>query len=99
VQKLIRKGYDDVGIFVEMADDMPAFKRLLDAGQAIMDALCERFPGFYYYSVKSGILYDICGKSNRLHRIEGENRHLHSTRYNFQRLSRAACVSATNVTE
>ena len=43
VQRLLGLGYDDLAIFVEMADDMPDFKRLLDAGQALMDELCRRF--------------------------------------------------------
>ena len=50
VQKLIREGYDEVGIFLEMADDMPAFKRLLDCGHGTMDELCRRFFGFYRYA-------------------------------------------------
>jgi len=34
----------------EMADEMPAFKTLLDtSARSEMDALCARFSGFYYY--------------------------------------------------
>jgi hypothetical protein len=32
VQRLAAEGHDDVAIFVELVDDMPAFRRLLDAG-------------------------------------------------------------------
>jgi hypothetical protein len=38
---------DDVAIFVELVDDMPAFRRLLDAGPHAMDQLCLRFGLFY----------------------------------------------------
>ena len=60
VQKLIREGYDDAGIFLEMADDMPALKPLLDCGHGTVDELCRRFLGFYRYAkilerVASGI--------------------------------------------
>ena len=50
VLRLLGLGYDDLAIFVEMADDMPDFKRLLDAGQLLMDELCRRFAGFYRYA-------------------------------------------------
>jgi hypothetical protein len=50
VQRLLEEGKTDVDVFVEMAGDMPDFKRLLDAGQALMDALCLRFEGFYHYA-------------------------------------------------
>ena len=50
VQRLLGLGYHDVAIFVEMADDMPDFKRLLDAGRLLMDELCARFYGFYRYA-------------------------------------------------
>jgi hypothetical protein len=33
------EGNDDVAIFVELMDDMPAFRRLLDAGPHVMDQL------------------------------------------------------------
>ena len=49
VQRLLGLGYDDLAIFVEMADDMPDFKRQLDTGQLLMDELCRRFAGFYRY--------------------------------------------------
>jgi len=44
---------DDIraDVFTEMIDEMPAFKRLLDAlPQTEMDELCLRFPFFYYYA-------------------------------------------------
>jgi hypothetical protein len=50
VQRLLKEGKTDLDVFVEMAGDMPDFKRLLDAGQALMDALCLRFEGFYHYA-------------------------------------------------
>jgi hypothetical protein len=50
VQRLASEGDDDVAIFVELADDMPAFRRLLDAGPHAMDQLCLRFGGFYRYA-------------------------------------------------
>jgi hypothetical protein len=50
VQRLSAEGADDIALFVEMADDMPAFKRLLDSGHGTMDALCLRFGGFYRYA-------------------------------------------------
>jgi len=50
VQRLVADGADDVAIFVEMSDDMPVFKRLLDSGHPTMDALCLRFGGFYRYA-------------------------------------------------
>ena len=40
MQRLADEGNDDVAIFVELADDMPAFRRLLDAGPHAMDQLC-----------------------------------------------------------
>ena len=50
MQRLADEGNDDVAIFVELADDMPAFRRLLDAGPPAMDQLCLRFGGFYRYA-------------------------------------------------
>jgi hypothetical protein len=35
-QRLAAEGHDDVAIFVELVDDMPAFRRLLDAGPHAM---------------------------------------------------------------
>jgi|HubBroStandDraft_6_1064221.scaffolds.fasta_scaffold2319004_1 hypothetical protein len=50
VERLAGEGNDDVAIFVELMDDMPAFRRLLDAGPHVMDQLCLRFGGFYRYA-------------------------------------------------
>ena len=50
VKRLAQEGKSDLDIFLEMADDMPEFKRLLDAGHPLMDALCLRFAGFYHYA-------------------------------------------------
>ena len=50
VQRLLGLGYDDLAIFVEMADDTPDFKRLLDAGHLLMEGLCPRFDGLYRYA-------------------------------------------------
>jgi hypothetical protein len=50
VQRLAGEGNDDVAIFVELVDDMPAFRRLLDAGPHAMDQLCLRLGGFYRYA-------------------------------------------------
>ena len=50
VQRLASEGDDDVAIFVELVDDMPAFRRLLDAGPHAMDQLFLRFGGFYRYA-------------------------------------------------
>jgi hypothetical protein len=50
VQRLAGEGNDDVAIFVELMEDMPAFRRLLDAGPHAMDQLCLRFGGFYRYT-------------------------------------------------
>ena len=51
VRELATAGSDDITIFAEMADYMPRFKRLMDTStQDEMDALCERFSGFYQYA-------------------------------------------------
>ena len=50
VGKLLDRSYSDLAIMGEMADEMPAFKTLLDtSSRSEMDALCARFSGFYYY--------------------------------------------------
>jgi len=50
VGKLMDRGYTDLAIMGELADEMPAFKTLLDtSSRSEMDALCARFSGFYYY--------------------------------------------------
>jgi hypothetical protein len=50
VRRLMAESADDIAIFIEMSDDMPAFKRLLDSGHPTMDDLCLRFWGFYRYA-------------------------------------------------
>ena len=50
VQRLAGESNDDVAIFVELMEDMPAFRQLLDAGPHAMDQLCLRFGGFYRYA-------------------------------------------------
>jgi hypothetical protein len=51
VQRLIDAGNWDLTIFLEMADYMPDFKRLMDmAGQAGMDELTERYAGLFHYA-------------------------------------------------
>jgi hypothetical protein len=52
VQRLVAEGADDIALFVEMSDDMPAFKQLLDSRHPTMDGLCLRFGGFYPESGK-----------------------------------------------
>ena len=48
VMELIDAGLDDMEIMIRMVDRMPDFKRLLDtAREGDMDALCERFDGFF----------------------------------------------------
>ena len=50
VGKLLDRRYSGLAIMGEMADEMPAFKTLLDtSSRSEMDALCARFAGFYYY--------------------------------------------------
>jgi hypothetical protein len=42
---------DDLAIFADMADCMPAFKRLMDASTGNdMDRLAARYAGFYRYA-------------------------------------------------
>ena len=50
VKRLLEEDKTDLDIFLEMADDMPDFKRLLGSGHDLMDALCLRFEGFYPYA-------------------------------------------------
>jgi hypothetical protein len=51
VQQSARFGCDDLDIFIEMFDDLPGFKRLMDtAGQGGMDELTRRFPGLLRYA-------------------------------------------------
>ena len=50
VKRLAQEGKSDLDLFVAMSDDLPDFKRLLDSGHPLMDALCLRFAGFYHYA-------------------------------------------------
>jgi len=49
--ELERIGVNEVTILIEMVDQMPDFKQLMDtAGQRGMDELCARFDGLYRYA-------------------------------------------------
>jgi len=51
VQRLASLGGDDLDIFIELFDDMPGFKRLMDtAGQGGKDELTRRFAGVRHYA-------------------------------------------------
>ena len=51
VQTLLLAGLDDVALFAAMSDQMPAFKRLLDAAEpGELDKLSHRFPAFGHYA-------------------------------------------------
>jgi hypothetical protein len=44
-------GVDDLAIFTDMADYLPAFKRLMDTStDDDMDQLAARYTGFYQYA-------------------------------------------------
>ena len=44
-------GCDDIALFMAMADDMPDFKRVMDAASRDgMDELCRKLDGFYRYA-------------------------------------------------
>lgn len=50
VKRIIVKGGDE-DLLVSMYDHMPTFKQLLDTStQAEMDALCQRYSGFYRFA-------------------------------------------------
>jgi hypothetical protein len=49
-QKLIAAGQDDLTIVAGMLEHLPDFKRLLGAGQGVMDELCRRFFWFFRYA-------------------------------------------------
>jgi hypothetical protein len=49
-QTLIAAGHDDLTIVTGMLEHLPDFKRLLDAGQDVMDELCRRFFWFFRYA-------------------------------------------------
>jgi hypothetical protein len=51
VQRLQKRGCDDMTILAKMADHMPEFKRLMRmAGKDGMGELCGRFPGLLRYA-------------------------------------------------
>jgi len=51
MRKLRERGCDDGTIFIEMANYLPEFKRLMDmAGHRGMDELCGRLPGLRRYA-------------------------------------------------
>ena len=51
VQRLQKRGCDDMAIFAKMADHMPEFKRLMCmAGKDGIGELCGRFPGLLRYA-------------------------------------------------
>ena len=50
VNDLARKGLDDMGVFLGMADSMPDFKRLLDAGSLDELLASGRFPRLLRYA-------------------------------------------------
>jgi hypothetical protein len=48
VHRILANGGDDEDLLVSMYDHMPTFKQLLDTcTKAEMNALCERYDGFY----------------------------------------------------
>ena len=51
VTQVLAHGEGDEALLLSMADDMPTFKQLLDTCTgAEMDALCERYDGFYRFA-------------------------------------------------
>ena len=49
VERLVRGGSDDMGVFMGMAESMPDFRRLLDVPD-VLQALCHRLPGLFHYA-------------------------------------------------
>ena len=49
-QTLLAAGHDDLTIVAGMLEHMADFKRLLDAGQGVMDELCRRFFWFFRHA-------------------------------------------------
>jgi hypothetical protein len=48
VKAIAKSGVDDLAIFTDMANYLPAFKRLMDTSTADdMDLLAARYTGFY----------------------------------------------------
>jgi len=51
VEAIAKPDVDDLAIFTDMADYLPAFKRLMDTSEPdTMDELCRRFAGFFHYA-------------------------------------------------
>jgi len=51
VKAIAKSGVDDLAIFTDMADYLPAFKRLMDTStDDDMDQLAARYTGFYQYA-------------------------------------------------
>lgn len=51
VTQVLAHGRGDEALLLAMADDMPTFMQLLDTCTgAEMDALCERYDGFYRFA-------------------------------------------------
>jgi hypothetical protein len=51
VTEVLAHGGGDEALLRSLADDMPTFKQLLDTCTgAEMDALCERYDGFYRFA-------------------------------------------------
>jgi hypothetical protein len=51
IKHVLAGGGGEKTLLVSMADDMPTFKQLLDTCTgADMDALCERYDGFYRFA-------------------------------------------------
>ena len=61
VAEIVAAGGSDIDVFAAMADDMPAFKTLLDTTSSKhMSRLCRRYNGFYCYTqVLEGIAQGI----------------------------------------
>ena len=52
VLDLQEQGWDDLGIFEDMLDDLPDFQRLLRReGKGVMNELYGRFPGLHRYAI------------------------------------------------
>jgi hypothetical protein len=51
VKAIAKSGVDDLAIFIDMADYLPTFKRLMDTStHDDMDQLAARYTGFYQYA-------------------------------------------------
>ena len=51
MKTIAKSGVDDLAIFTDMADYLPAFKRLMDTSTGDdMNQLAARYAGFYRYA-------------------------------------------------